>query len=61
MAKSKKTTLTHFPEVATWRLLRPIDTAVVEPQNEFAGARAPTVPYDSAVQVPIKHDFSDKF
>ena len=61
MAEANKTPLAHFMETATWRLLRPIDTPVVEPQNEFTGARAPTVPDDSDVQVPVKHDFSEAF
>ena len=33
MTKVKKTAQANFPETAMWRLLRPIDTAVVEPQN----------------------------
>ena len=44
-----------------WSLLIPIDTDVVEPQNEFTGARSPTVPYDSGVQVPVKHNVNEKF
>ena len=34
---------------------------MVETQNEFAGDMAPTVPYDSGVQVPVKNDFSKTF
>ena len=41
----------YFPETATWHSLKPINTPVVEPQNEFSGARAVTFPYDSDVQV----------
>ena len=29
--------------------------------NEFTGARAPTVPYNSDVQVTVQHDFSETF
>ena len=50
-----------FLDKAMWRLLRPIETPVVEPQNEFTVARAPTVSDDSEVQVPVKHNFSDTF
>ena len=61
MAESEKNFLVHIPETGTCRLLRPINTAVVEPQKKFAGAWAPTVPYDSDVEVPVKHDFSETF
>ena len=61
MDEANKTALANFPETVMWRSLRPIDTPVVEPQNEFAGARSPTVPDDSDVQVPVKHDFSGPF
>ena len=43
------------------KILIVIDTVVVDPQNEFSGDRAPTAPDDSAVQVPVNHDFSDIF
>ena len=56
MAEANKTVWAHFPETAMWRLIRTIDTAVVEPQNEFTEARAPIVPDDSGLQVPVKHD-----
>ena len=62
ITEANRTALGHFlSETKTWSLLGPIDTAVVEPQNEFAGARAPTVPDDSEVQMPVKHDFSEIF
>ena len=48
-------------ETATWRLIRPIDQNLVEPQNEFVGDRVPTLPYGSDVQVLVKHDFIEKF
>ena len=51
----------NFPETATWCLLRPIDTPVVDSHNEFTGSREPTIPDDSYVQVPVKHDFSEIF
>ena len=41
MAKAIENALAHFLEMSTWRLLRTIDTPVVEPQNKFAVARAP--------------------
>ena len=61
MAQSKKTALDHFMGTVTWRFLRPINIAVVYPRNEFSGARSPRVPYDSEVQVLVKHDFSETF
>ena len=61
MAEANYTNLAHFMVMATWRLLRPIDTSAVYPQNEFTGAREPTFPDDSGVQVPVKHDFSEIF
>ena len=33
----------------------------MEPQNYFSGVRAPTVRYDSALQVTVKSDFSEIF
>ena len=59
MAEANKNAFAHFPETEMWRLLRPIDTAVVEPQNEFVGARAPTVPYYSGDFVPLSNDKID--
>ena len=34
---------------------------MVEPQNEFTVARAPIVPDESEVQLPVKHEFSEIF
>ena len=34
---------------------------MVEPNNEFPGSRSPTVPDDSDIQVPVKHELSDIF
>ena len=61
MAEPIKNALLHFLETATWNLLRPIDTPVMGHQNKFSVARAPTVPDESEVQVPLNHDFSDTF
>ena len=44
-----------------WCLLRPLNSAVVGPQNEFTGSRAPSIPYDIDVQVVVKRDFSERF
>ena len=44
MPEVNKTAQAHFQETEMCRLLRPIDTAVVERHNQFTGARAPTVP-----------------
>ena len=34
---------------------------MVDPQNEFAVDRSPSVTYDSEVKVPVKHEFSETF
>ena len=34
---------------------------MVEHQNEFTVARAPIVPDESEVQLPVNHEFSDIF
>ena len=34
---------------------------MVDPKNYFTGARAPTLPADRELQVPLKHDFSETF
>ena len=44
-----------------WCALRPTKTTVVEPQNKFAADRAPIVPDNSEVHVPVKHYFSETF
>ena len=61
MAESNKTTLAHFPGTATCHLLRQINTVVLDPHDKLTGDRGPTVPDDSVVQVPVKHDFSEIF
>ena len=58
MAEVNKTALAYLLETSMWRLIRLIEKPVVEPQNEFAVARLPTVPYYSEVKVTVKHDFS---
>ena len=59
MSESKKNDLAHFPERAMWPFLRSIDTAVVDPQNKFAGARSQKFLDDSYIKVPVKHEFSE--
>ena len=44
-----------------WSMFRPIETPIGDPQNEFTAARAPTIPYESELQVPVNHYFSNKF
>ena len=61
MAEANKNALAYSTETSMWRLLRQTNIAVVEPQNELAGARAPTVPDESDVQVLMKHEFSETF
>ena len=38
-----------------------IETPVVEFQDEFTSYTSTTVPYDSGVQVSVKHNFSKTF
>ena len=38
-----------------------IKTPVVEPQNEFTVTRAPIVPDEIEVQLPVKFEFSEIF
>ena len=61
MDEANKTALAYSLETAMWRLIRLIEKRVVEPQNEFAVARLPTVPYYIGVKVQVKHDFSYTF
>ena len=61
MAKSNRKDMAYFPETATWHTLRPIKNSVVEPQSELSQDKASTVPFESEVQFPVNHDFSDTF
>ena len=58
MDEANKTALAYLLETSMWRLIRLIEKPVVEPQNEFAVARLPKVPYYSEVKVSVKHAFS---
>ena len=60
MVESKKSwRILHKRQL--WSVLRPIETSVVDTYNEVSAAMAPTVPHESEVQVPLKHDFSEIF
>ena len=61
MVEANKTTLAHFTEMAMRSLLIPINTALLEPKKNLSGNRAPTIPDDSKVQVPVKHDLREVF
>ena len=61
MGEANKNYLAYFLETTTWRTLRLIFIPVVDPNNAFAADRAPTVPYDSVVQVPVNREFSETF
>ena len=52
--------LTGFSANAQWKLLKPIETAVEEPQN-VVPMTAPTIPINEAAFVPQKHNFSQIF
>ena len=53
--------MAHFLETETWHLLIPIDIEVMKPCIEFTGARKPTVPDNSYVQVPLNYNFIEIF
>ena len=47
-----------FPDTAYWRVLKPKNETVDEPNNAtFKNPRAPTIPEEDAKYVPTKHDF----
>jgi hypothetical protein len=51
-----------FKEGTRWKVLVANSEAVPEPENpNFACARAPTVPADEAANVPVKHNFDERF
>jgi hypothetical protein len=58
---SMKDDLSGFPPTARWRTLETQTEEVPEPHNRFPGARAPTVPEEDALHVPVKHNFSETF
>jgi hypothetical protein len=60
-AEAAKDDVAGFPTTAKWRTLDPQMEVVPEPQNRFAGARAPTVPEEDAAFVPVKHNFPETF
>ena len=61
MYKGGKTSLPRFLETPTWCSIILIQTHVVEPHNELAVARSPTVAVDSEAQVPVNRELSQKF
>ena len=61
MVKANMTALANFTDMEMWRLLIPTNTDLLEPHKNLSGARSPTVPNDSEVQVPVKHDFREVF
>ena len=47
-----------FPDTAYWRVLKPKNETVDEPNNAiFKNPRAPTITEEDAKYVPTKHDF----
>ena len=47
-----------FPDTAYWRVLKPKNETVDEPNNvTFKNPCAPTIPEEDAKYVPTKHDF----
>ena len=61
MLEANKKALASFLATETCCVLIPIETPVMDPQNEFIQSRAPTIPYYSEVLVPENHEFGDKF
>ena len=56
MVEANNTALAHLTEMVMWILLIPINIDLLDPHKILSGARAPTVPDESEVQVPVKHD-----
>ena len=47
-----------FPDTAYWRVLKPKNETVNEPNNAtFKNTRVPTIPEEDAKYVPKNHDF----
>ena len=53
--------LKGFPEGAKQKPLKPNGEAVIEPDNIFLNARAPTVPGTDKCKVPVRHNFDGSF
>ena len=57
--KKKPAGMGAFCEGAYWEVLQADDTPVQEPANiNFKKARAPTIPEEDAIHVPVKYNFS---
>ena len=50
-----------FAEIAKWKLLKPIEEPVAEPDNVVGMLHAPTIPEEDALFVPQKHNFAETF
>ena len=48
-----------FAETAKWKLLKPIEEPVAEPDNVVGMLHAPTIPEEDALFVPQKHNFAE--
>ena len=59
--KAQVTDMAGFAPGAHWIALVPEIEAAVEPTNSLLNARAPTVPRDEAIAVPVKHNFKECF
>ena len=53
--------LSGFAPGCYWESLKPEAASVEEPANAIPNPRAPTVPLDEAEEVPVKHNFSERF
>ena len=53
--------ISGFAETAKWKLLKPIEEPVAEPDNVFGMLHAPTIPEKDALFVPQKHNFAETF
>jgi hypothetical protein len=58
---SMKDDLSGYHPSARWQTLETQTEEVPEPNNRFPGARAPTVPEEDALHVPVKHNLSETF
>ena len=59
--RSDNERISGFAETAKWKLLKPIEELVAEPDNIVGMLHAPTIPEEDALFVPQKHNFAETF
>ena len=53
--------ISGFAVTVKWKLLKPIEEPVAEPDNVVGMLHAPTIPEEDALFVPQKHNFAETF